>query len=353
MGLPRSARIAVLTSLAVVAAVVLFALGSSGHPTRGASAAQPPSTGGSGRGPGGARSSTTDPAPTTTTSTTLPAHDPTYRIGQASLSVPAHNRAGAPVTIPTTVWYPQGGAGRTFPLVIFSPGYQIAPAVYDSLTEAWASAGYVVAEPVYPDTAPGSPQIEYDMINHPGELGQVRDALVGGKLAGTAAFEGLIDPSEVAVAGHSDGGDVSLAAAADTCCTMAGIRAAMILSGAEWAPFGGTYFGAGNPPLLAVQGARDTINPPGCSAQLYDGAAAPRFYLDLPAGTHKSPYLYAGPQQTVVEQVTTDFLDGYLKGMKPRLDQLTSAGDDPGVSQVTVGGQVPVTGTCPGAPGYG
>lgn len=338
MGASRRFRLVTTVAVAAAVLVALYAWatsGAAGGSRQGRTASAP----GSSTAPSSSTSSSTDPP------TTVAATDPVYPVAVANLTLAAHNLAGTPVTIPTTVWYPSVSAGP-FPLVVFSPGYQIPPLAYEPLTTAWAAAGYVVAEPTYPDTAPGAPQIETDMVNHPSELAQVINTL----LSGGTVVSPLINPSEVGLAGQSDGGDVSLTAAANSAYRIPGIKALVVLSGAEQKLFGGSYFSGGNPPLLAVQGDQDTINPPGCSQQLYDGAADPRYYLDIPAASHLSAYTAAGPELNAVRGVTTAFLDGYLKGMTQRLAQLTQLGSVPGVSTLVTSTPVPITGSCLGAP---
>lgn len=353
----RSRRIAILAALVVIAAIGLAALGRSGRSGSGGSAAATDparSSGGTATTASTApNASRTTPPTSGSTPTTVAATDPTYPVTSVQLPLYAHNNAGATVSVPTTVWLPSAGGRAPFPLVVFSTGYQIDPSVYNPLVQAWAAAGYVVAEPIYPDTALGSPAIEYDMINHPGELSQVISTLLADSSGGSGPLAGQIDPARIAVAGQSDGGDVSLAAVANTCCVDHRIKAAVILSGAEAALFGGAYYtGTGNPPLLAIQGDADTINPPPCSAQLYDGAAAPRYYLDLPGASHLSAYTGSGAQFNAVTEVSTAFLDGYLKGITNRISTLPSLAQESGVSSLVQGSaQVPITGGCPGAPG--
>ncbi len=353
----RPVRMAVLAAVVVAAAVGLIALNRSGRPGTGdhASATGPSRSSVAAQRPTDPPPPTTRPAPTTTSTTAPPATDPDYPLATAELTVAAHNNAGGAVSVPTAVWYPDAAARAPFPLVVFSPGYQITPSVYDPLVRAWAAAGYVVAEPTYPDTAPGSPQIEYDMVNHPGELSQVISAVLADSGSGSGPLAGMVDPARIAVAGQSDGGDVSLAAVANNLYVDHRIKAAIILSGAEQTLFEGSYYtGTGNPPLLAVQGDADTINPPGCSAQLYDGAGAPRYYLELPGATHLSAYTGSGSQFEVVSEVSTAFLDGYLKGMPSRIASLGPLVEASGVSRLFSGAaQVPIAGGCPGAPAGG
>ena len=123
----------------------------------------------------------------------------------------------------------------------------------------------------------------------------------------------VLDPREVAIVGHSDGGDVSLAVAANSCCRDTAVKAAMILSGAELAAFGGTYFSQGSTPLLVVQGSEDTINAPGCSAQLYDQAPRPKYYLNINGAEHLPPYVNPGPSRRGIEMVTIAFLNAFLR----------------------------------------
>src|SRR5437764_1523134 len=94
---------------------------------------------------------------------------------------------------------------------------------------------------------PGGPN-EQDIVNHPADLRYVIQTLVS---APPAAVSRVLDSSEVAVVGQSDGGDVSLAAAGNTCCRSNAVKAAVILSGAELSSFGGNYFRSTPVPLLA------------------------------------------------------------------------------------------------------
>jgi fermentation-respiration switch protein FrsA (DUF1100 family) len=287
-------------------------------------------------------------------------------------------------TLDVTVRYPAESGSRTtqapatpartsgpFPLVVFSGGYGVSPEEYGTLLDAWTAAGFVVADPAYPFTTPTSPGglDESDIVNHPGDLTAVITALLdaGGGAGGQTTPPGaaiaaggplstlsnMIDPGEIAAIGHSDGGDVTLAAVAGSCCRDARIRSAAVLSGAEDAAFGGTYFaGTGQVPLLVIQGTDDDINPEGCSVQLYDQAPAPKRYLSLVGESHQGPYLDAGTAQTIVQRVTTDFLDWTLKGSVAAVTAMSTDGNVAGSSALSTGAAVALAaGPCPGAPG--
>jgi len=266
--------------------------------------------------------------------------------------------AGVPGrSLPTQVWFPTGrhARGRAFPLVVFSQGYDLAASAYGGLIGDWSSAGYVVAAPTYPHTDPSDAADldEYDIVNHPADLRFVITSVLGVAGQPGSVLTGLVDPSAVGVIGHSDGGDVSLAVAANTCCRDPRVKAAVILSGAELASFGGSYFAAAGVPLLAVQGDADTVNPPACSVQFYDAASAPKYYLDLLGAAHEPPYTEPGTAaQSVVATVTIDFLDAHLSGVRRAIPPMLAAGNVAGVSEIMNAAPAPpAPGGCTGAPG--
>jgi alpha-beta hydrolase superfamily lysophospholipase len=307
------------------------------------------------------------PTAKTTTTSTVP-KGPPYAVGIISLEITESATTGGSVrSLPTEVRYPTTGpagapeqpgarsdrASGPYPLVVFSEGYDISPEAYAQLLDAWSAAGYVVADPTYPFTSPSSPGglDENDIVNHPADLSFVITSLLEDGATTGGPLSGLINPSEVAVIGHSDGGDVALAAASNSCCRDSHIKAAVILSGAELASFGGTYYATPPIPMLVVQGTDDDINPLNCSVQIYDAAPQPKYYLSLAGQTHESPYLQAGQPLGIVEKVTIDFLDGYLRHSTAQLDAMTGDGSVTGLATLTslpsVGSAV---GSCPGAP---
>jgi predicted dienelactone hydrolase len=280
----------------------------------------------------------------------------------------ARTRSGKPVRLlPTVIRYPEAEISapvsrsfevpptrdRSFPLIVFSQGFDLSPEAYSGLLTAWAAAGYVVADPTYPLTSPGtrSGVDEADIINHPADLRFVISALIAANLDPPTPLHGLINARRVAVVGHSDGGDVSLAVAASSCCQDANVTAAVILSGAELSAFGGSYYTGNRVPLLVVQGSADTVNVPGCSAQLYDQAPEPKYYLDLPGAAHQPPYVDPGQTRADVAQAVIAFLDAYLKGRAPSLEALSHADRLPGGETLSSLPILPNRSVyCPGAP---
>src|ERR1035437_3378406 len=161
-----------------------------------------------GHGPSASPPATTHPS---TTAATLPP-EPPFAVGTLSLTL---SEPGAPDQAGDV---PEKSSGP-YPLVVFSEGYGFDPGTYAPLLDAWAMAGYVVVDPVYPFTAPTSPGglVRSDIVNHPADLRFVITSMLGDSAAAGGTLAGMIDSSEVGIIGHSDGGDVSLAVANNSC----------------------------------------------------------------------------------------------------------------------------------------
>ena len=226
---------------------------------------------------------------------------------------------------------PAARADGPFPLVIFGHGFAVTPALYARLLQSWARAGYVVAAPVFPlenADAPGGPD-ESDLTNQPADMSFVISEILAAARTRAGPFSGLIDSSQVAVTGQSDGGDTALALAYDPTYRDTRVSAAVILSGAEIPSIGGFTFPAGSPPLLATQGTADTVNPPSATNAFFDIAPRPKYLLTLFGAEHLPPYSDQQPQLGIVERVTIAFLDGYLKHRAGALARLVSLGSVP------------------------
>ena len=231
----------------------------------------------------------------------------------------------------TVVRYPV--AGGPYPLIVFAHGYALTPAPYARLLRAWTRAGYVVAAPVFPlenANAPGGPD-ESDLVNQPADISFVIGKLLSLNGRATGALGGMIDPSRIAVAGHSDGAETALAVAYDHRFRDRRIRAAIVLSGSALPGMGA--FPRKGPPLLAVQGTADPINSPASTAAYFRLARSPKFLLWLLGASHLPPYTDQQPQLGIVERATIAFLDHYLKG-RP-LHALEVAARRPGLTLLT------------------
>ena len=270
----------------------------------------------------------------------------TFVDSSRTVRFPGH--APSPRTLVTVIRYPAAGpvsgvdvpgaapdrAAGPFPLVIFGHGFAVTPGPYAALLQAWARAGYVVAAPIFPlgnANAPGGPN-ESDIVNQPRDMSFVISRMLALSSAHSGLFAGLISRSETAVSGQSDGGETALAVAYDRLFIDRRVRAAVILSGAEIPGVGGFDFPAPSPPLLASQGTADTINRPFFTYQFFNLAPRPKFLLTLLGASHLPPYTTQQPQLSIVERVSIDFLNRYLKQAPNALQAMSAAGNVRGVA---------------------
>ena len=279
-----------------------------------------------------------------------------YQVGEQQMifTEPAHNGPTGQYldarTLVTTVQYPlaPGSAAHPatgpLPLLLFAPGFQQCAESYEDLLRIWASAGYVVAAVTFPNTncQLDTAANEQDLVNQPADMSFVLSSLLTLSAQPDNLLSGLLNSQEIAAAGQSDGGDTVAALVANTCCTDNRVKAAAVLSGAEWPPMPGQYFAHAAPPMLFVQGNADTINPPSASVRLYgtDGAGT-RYYLNLLGAGHLAPYEGANPVEAVVGRVTIAFFDRYVLGQTGAEAAMTQAGNVGGTASLVSGGHLP------------
>jgi fermentation-respiration switch protein FrsA (DUF1100 family) len=241
-------------------------------------------------------------------------------------SAPGH--AGR--TLLTDLIYPAAPAVGPFPLVVFAHGYGQSVATYAELLRSVASGGYVVAAPEFPltSTAIPGPPVRIDVLNQPADMSFLI-AAVQQASAGPGPIRGRVAPGKVAVMGHSDGAVTAAAVAYNSCCTDPRVGAAIILSGAE-SDFRGTWFGGASPPLLAVHGDADTVNPLPSSERLYSSSNTDSFLVTVTGGTHLEPFTN-DPVRSLVGRVVIDFLDTELRREPAALSRLRTDANVAGV----------------------
>jgi dienelactone hydrolase len=266
-----------------------------------------------------------------------------------SVSYPGHRRVAR--SLVTLIRYPAAGdpsradvrwaaparASGPFPLVVFAHGFNATPAPYAGLLDAWARAGYVVAAPIFPLTnahAPGGTN-EADLVNQPADMSFVITRMLQADAAPQGTLSGLLDSQEIAVSGQSDGGSTALATAYNRHYVDRRVRAAMILSGAEIPGVRGYTFPPPSPPLLAVQGTRDTVNTPASTYRFFRLAPRPRFLLSLLGAPHLGPYTDEQPQLGIVERETVAFLDRFLKHLSGGRLRMNQAGNVRGLARLS------------------
>ena len=242
--------------------------------------------------------------------------------------------------LPTLVLSPAGLDGAPlpgpWPLVVFAHGFATTPIDYLPLLQAWATDGYAVAAPYLPGERPDvpGPPDEDDRAQEPADLSAVISGVLAASATPSSPFAGLVDPSRIAVAGHSDGAMAVAALTLDSADHDPRVRAAMILSGAEMGVPGGVYGAKANVPVLIAQGTADPINNPSAADELFGAARAPKVLLWILNAAHLPPYVTAGVQQDLVRAATADFLDATLWPSRAALARLAHDGDTPGLTSL-------------------
>jgi fermentation-respiration switch protein FrsA (DUF1100 family) len=215
-------------------------------------------------------------------------------------------------TLPLTIWYPSDGGGP-FPLVVFAHGYAVTPSFYSSLLRRVAAAGYVVAAATYPMLSgqPAGPTEDVDWGQLFPDTWFVTTQMLALSASGDATFGGMIDPSRIAVAGHSDGAEIAFGVGYQLLRLDRRVRAVVAYA----ADFGdlGTYRPNGRP-LLHVLSDDDEYNPYGQAIASDQAIQDPKSTLSLWNANHAPPYTDpSDPHFDLVVRVTIAFLDSTLK----------------------------------------
>ena len=232
-------------------------------------------------------------------------------------------------SLPTTVYLP-AAAGR-FPLVVFVHGYDVGPSTYQRFCTEVASAGYVVAAPSFPleDPSRGYPLDRTDLPNEATDVSFVISSLLHDGSVGPK-----IDPSEIAVAGHSDGADVALMVGYQD--GLSDPRVDAVIADAP-DPMSGAV-ATSTRPLLLVQGNADSVVPYSSSQTVYDQVQAPRYYVTLLGADHLPPIQGGTPWTPVLDNVAIDFLDATVAGRGRGVQALPGQLSSSSLAQLQVAG---------------
>jgi len=210
-------------------------------------------------------------------------------------------------SLTTTVYFPKNAAGP-FPVVVFGHGFGGTPTAYSALLKRWASAGFVVAAPAFPQTSWGVAEPDLlDVVNQPADVGAVLSGLLD--LPSADDLRKIINPSRAAAAGHSAGAITALGVFTDDGPERRDKRftAGIILAGNSIGV--GTAFSGTAAPLLFVHAADDPVVPFWTGLGAYDAVPWPRALLKLTGTEHTAPYLSKTDKQfAVVAAATVDFL---------------------------------------------
>jgi fermentation-respiration switch protein FrsA (DUF1100 family) len=246
-------------------------------------------------------------------------------------------------TLITTIWYPATSAAGSstplpgapparadapYPLIVFAHGFSATPQGYEQLLASWASAGFVVAAPLFPLSSALSRcgANAGDALNQPGDMSDVITGVLRLSARSSGPLAGLVDAHEVGAAGHSDGAITTLGLVANTCCHDPRVKAAMIMAGTPEAFPHGHFDFALAPPLLLVHGTDDALVPYGAAITVFNRTHGPKGLLTVVGGDHGSAASVADAGAAGV-----DFFDAYLRGQSVALGRLRTD-VQPGVS---------------------
>lgn len=211
----------------------------------------------------------------------------------------------------TDLYEPIGASGPR-PLLVFAHGWNSDPGVYGSLLNGWAAAGFVVAAPVLPDSTDlyaGSPVSNY--------ADQALD--ISFVITSLLHDEALpVDPTRIAVAGHSDGGtDVALLTL-DPAYADPRVRAYVCLSGEMPMGVAPYVVGPSHAALLVAVGSADQYGLYPRSTQVFQASQADgKAMLVEPGGDHLGSFLGATPAAAAMRDAVTQFLELALEPQTP------------------------------------
>jgi poly(3-hydroxybutyrate) depolymerase len=199
---------------------------------------------------------------------------------------------------------------HALPLIVVAHGRNGSPRQLDSLLDAWAGAGYVVASPRLPRVAldrHGRPS-PADAEQFAGDLDFVITKMEELSASSTAnPVRGLVDPAHVGVAGISLGGQAVYALISHTCCRDPRVSAAVLLSAVR-RPLPNGVYEPQSAAVLLVHGRADVGYHH--SVSTYPQLAAPKWFVTLRKGTHGPPFEDEDdPHDALVQEVTTAFWD--------------------------------------------
>ena len=243
-------------------------------------------------------------------------------------------------------------------MIVFAHGYDVTPDIFAPLLDAWVRAGFVVVAPLFPDekssevAAQHGANTEGDLVNEPADLAFVTQALVNDSSDGSSncpVMHGLVNASELALAGHSDGATAVAMLAFDHGLDPQGVNYAALRTGLHFnavAVFSGaedrsqSYAAeASHPNLLVVHSRDDQCNPLGNDVTLYNAIHQPnKWFLELQRAHHLPPF--DGTDRAafrVVASTTVSFFRESLQTVAPATTLASYASQNPAVARMYSG----------------
>jgi predicted dienelactone hydrolase len=223
------------------------------------------------------------------------------------------------------------GAPTPMPLIVFAHGWNSDPAVYEALLQQWAQAGFLVAAPVFPDSTdlyPGSPVSDY--ADQALDMSFVITSLLHSSVVS-------VDPTRIAVAGHSDGGtDVALLAL-DPAYADPRVRAIVCMSGELPSGVAPYAVGVSSAALLAAVGSNDEYGLSALTPLIFqDARTSSKAMIVEEGGDHLGSFVGATPAAAAMREETTRFLELALEPRSPSTADVLGALQPVGSPALTV-----------------
>ncbi len=185
------------------------------------------------------------------------------------------------------LWVPQQRDAGPFPLIVYSHGFMSSVREPGYLVDFLVPKGYVVVAVNYPLThgrAPGGANFN-DVVNQPGDISFIIDALLARNADEDDVLYGLLDPARIAAAGLSLGGLTTKLVAYHRDLRDPRIAAAVSLAGPS-SFLEPAFFQTTDIPFMMIAGSDDAMVPYEANAAPIPGKVDNSLLVNLVDGSH-------------------------------------------------------------------